>query len=63
MQLVAADVVRAELLGRATEVPSEPCDVAQVRHLRLWGEIAKLHVLDHALTKSGHGVLPWKSAR
>src|SRR5262249_12349891 len=62
MQLVATNVLSPQLLRSSLTVPGEPCDVADVRHLRVRGEIANLHVLDHALTKRGHGVLPCERA-
>jgi hypothetical protein len=51
MDLIAANLLWAQVRRRATEVPREPGDVLAVGALRMRGQIADLHVLEHALPK------------
>jgi len=49
MNLVLADLLRAQLVRPAIEVTSERRDLLQVRLLRVLGEVANAHVFEHPL--------------
>ena len=55
MELIGADIVRAQQLWRLSEVAGELGDLLQVRALRVRRKVADLHILDHAMAKGCHG--------
>ena len=57
VDLVGADLLRAETSRGTAEVPSEPCDGGDVRPLGARGQTPHLHVFEHALTKRCHEAL------
>ena len=65
MDLVGPDLLGAERLGRAVEVPGEGADLLDVGQLGVDGEIANAHVLEHPLAKRCHGGAPvqWNEGR
>src|ERR1700730_5063123 len=56
MQLKPADVLGHSRVGRALEKRSEPFTAADMTPLRARTELARVHVLDHALTQRGDGI-------
>ena len=57
MELVGTDFGRTKQLGRLAEVAGEQGDLLEVGALRIRGEVADLHFLDHAAAKWRHGQL------
>ena len=57
VDLVGADLLRAETRRGAAEVASEPRDGLDVGLLRARRQLPHLHVFEHALTKRGHETL------
>jgi hypothetical protein len=55
---VSADVVWPEEFGGPAEMPGEAYNAVDIGHDGARGEVAKLHVLDHAATERSHGELP-----
>lgn len=58
IDLIAANLLWAQVRRRPTEVPREPGDILDVRPLRVPGEIPYLPVLEHALPKGGSWEAP-----
>jgi hypothetical protein len=58
VQSVLANGFRIELLGRAAEILGKLGYIADVALLGAGGEIAQLHVFDHALPKWCHAMAP-----
>lgn len=58
MDLVCADLLRAECFGRAVEVPGKGTDLLDVGQPGVEGEIANAHVLEHPLAQRCHGGAP-----
>jgi hypothetical protein len=56
--LAGADLLGAERVGRAVEVPGEGADLLDVGELGVDGEIANAHVLEHPLAQRCHGGAP-----
>src|ERR1700719_712405 len=56
MQLKPADVLGHSRVGRALEKRSEPFAAADMTPLRARTELARVHVLNHALTQRGDGI-------
>src|SRR3984893_8226149 len=56
MQLEPAHVLGHSRFGRALEKLSEPLAAADMTPLRARTELARVHVLDHALTQRGDGI-------
>jgi len=57
VHLVGTDLLRPELVRWFAEISSKQRDLLHVRGLGMRGEIAHLHILDHALAKGSHGKL------
>ena len=55
---VGANLLGPQLIGRAVEVPGEAGHLLGVGPLGQRRQIAKLHVLEHALAKRRHGLTP-----
>ena len=55
---VGADVLGSEEFGGLAEMPGEAYDAVDIDDDGARGEVAQLHVLDHATTKRSHGELP-----
>ena len=58
MDLVGPNLLGAERLRRAVEVPGEGADLLDVSQLGVEGEIANAHVLEHPLAQRCHGGAP-----
>jgi hypothetical protein len=55
MKLEAADIIRASGVGRALQECREPLAAVDVAPVRMPPELARGHVLDHALTQWADG--------
>ena len=55
VQLVVAQVLHRGAIGRAPQIAREPAHRADVRTLRLGGELAHPHVVEHALAQGADG--------
>jgi hypothetical protein len=58
VEQVGADVVWSEEFGGPAEMPGEAYDAVDIDDDGARGEVAQLHVFDHAATKRNHGELP-----
>src|SRR5665213_2767357 len=56
--LVAAQIIRTELVRRLAEVLCEPLDEAHVTARRLCGIVAALEFFEHHFAKTSHSSLP-----
>lgn len=56
VQLEAADVIGRGRLGRPLEKCGEPLATADVAPLRARAELARVHILDHALAQRADGI-------
>jgi hypothetical protein len=56
VQLEQADLVSRGRVGRALQVRGEPLAAADVDSLRVRVELARAHVLDHALAQRADGI-------
>jgi hypothetical protein len=56
VQLEQADLVRRGRVGRALQVRGKPLAAADVASLRVRVELARAHVLDHALAQRADGI-------
>jgi hypothetical protein len=54
VDLIRANLFRAQVRRRPPKVPSEPGHILDVGALGVRGQIPNLHVLEHALSKRGH---------
>jgi hypothetical protein len=50
----APDLAWSQVFRRPVKVAGEPGNLLNIRLLGLWGEVANLHILDHAKAKRGH---------
>jgi len=57
IHLVGTNILRPQLVRCFAEMPRKQRYLQNVSGLRVWREIAHLHIFDHALTKRSHGKL------
>ena len=60
---IVLDLLGGDLVGTAAVVTGEPGDGGEIGTLRVLGEAANGHVVDHALTQRSHGTSPLRCDR
>jgi hypothetical protein len=59
MELILADGLQVQLFGAAVEIFGKLGDIMDVAALGGGREVAKAHIVDHALTQWCHAMAPW----
>ena len=54
MELISPDMLRSELIGGGVRVPGKLGDIADIAVDSVGGEVANLHVFEHASASRGY---------